>query len=233
MIVVRRAIERKHQGRKLEAWLTFDPQNEADPLAQGFGTVLGLDEVCLAGGARVPRPPREDSEMLTYVYQGVLAYSGAGTGAGVLQAGEFERMTGGRALRRDVMNGSRTHAVRFFQMAFRAELPQREPGCENQRFSAAERRDGLRVVASRDGRQGSLRLQHDAFVYSALLEPGQHVACALGRGRHAWLHVVQGEVTLVDSTLTAGDGAGIADDHAVSLTAHEPSEILLADVRAP
>ena len=104
------------------------------------------------------------------------------------------------------------------------------PGHQQKRFTAAECRDRLRVVASPDARGGSLRINQDALIHSALLEPGQHVVHELSHGRSAWIHVVQGEVTLGDIVLAAGDGAGVTGERAVSLTAREDSEILLVDL---
>ena len=107
-----------------------------------------------------------------------------------------------------------------------------EPGHEQKRFSAAERRGGLCVVASPDARRGSLRLHQDALLYSAMLDPGKHVVHELGEGRSAWLHLVEGEATLGDVVLTSGDGAGLTAERAVSLTAREETEILLVDLGA-
>jgi redox-sensitive bicupin YhaK (pirin superfamily) len=97
------------------------------------------------------------------------------------------------------------------------------------RFSAAERRGWLFLVASPDGRRGSLRLQTDVLVYSALLETGQHLAHDLASGRSVWLHVVDGSVTLDDVVLTTGDGVGISAERAVSLTARGATEFLLLE----
>ena len=98
--------------------------------------------------------------------------------------------------------------------------------------SAAQRRGGLCVVASSDARRGSLRIHQDALVFSALLDPGQHVVHELSQGRSAWLHLVQGEVALGDLILTTGDGAGVSAAPAVSFTAREPTEVLMLDVGA-
>jgi quercetin 2,3-dioxygenase len=112
----------------------------------------------------------------------------------------------------------------------RCSTPELELGREQKRFSAAERHGGLCVVASPDARAGSLRLGQDTSIYSALLDPGQHVVHALAPAHAAWLHVVQGEVTLEDFVLVTGDGAGVITERAVSLTARVDSEILLFDV---
>jgi len=231
MITVRRAKDRRHdRHRKREVWLTFYPQDRADPLADGFGTLEFLDESRLPPGAAVPPHPRGDAEILTYVLEGALAYQDSTGRSGVVQAGEFQRMTAGRGVRHHARNASRTDWAHVFRIWLRPKEAGREPGHEQKRFTAAEFRDRLRVVASPDARRGSLRIDQDVLIHSALLEPGQNVVHELSHGRSAWIHVVQGAVTLGDVVLTAGDGAGVTGERAVSLTARESASILLLDV---
>lgn len=189
-----------------------------------------LDENRLPPRADVPRHARDEAEIVTYVREGTVAYEDSMGHAGVIHAGEFQRMTSALGARHSEANASRADWAHVFQIRLRHSASELEPGREQKRFSAAERRGGLCVVASPDARRGSLRLHQDTRMYSALLEPGQHVVHELSPERAAWLHVVQGEVTLGDLVLTAGDGAGVTTERAVSLTARENSEILLFDV---
>jgi quercetin 2,3-dioxygenase len=231
MIAVRRGKERHHdQRRKREVWLTFYPQDRADPLADGFGTLEFLDEDRVPPGAGIPRRPYDDAEIITYVCEGAITYEDSKGRSGVIQTGEFQRMTAGSGIIRGEANASRTEWAHVFRISLRPSQAGREPGYEQKRFSAAECRGRLRVVASPDARGGSLRMHQDALVYSALLETGQHVVHELSPGRRAWLHVVQGEVTLGDVVLTTGDGAGVAAERVVSLTALANASILLLDV---
>jgi len=240
MVTVRRASERQHrQTSKQEAWFTFDLQetgdavDAAEPHSDDFGALEQLNELRIAPGTGAPRNGRRDVEVVTYVHQGVLAYEDSMGHSGVLQAGEFHRVTSGRSLRHSKLNASRTDWAHFYQLWLRPSETELESDHIQKRFSAAERRGGLCVVASPDARRGSLRIHDDALICSALLDPGQHVVRELSQGRGAWLHVVQGEVTLGDAILTSGDGAGITDERAVSLTAREKSEILLVEVASP
>jgi hypothetical protein len=162
------------------------------------------------------------------VLDGALAYRDSLGRSGVLQAGEFRRMTATRGLRSSETNASRKNWTHLFQIGLRSS--DGLPGEEQKRFSSAERRDGLRLIASADARDGSLRIREDARVYSALLQPGQHLVHDLHLGRRAWLHVVSGEITLEDLILTRGDGVGISCARSVSFTAAVESEILLVDV---
>lgn len=231
MITLRRANERHHdRRRKQEVWHTFRADDRTDALAGGFGALETLDEDRLPPGAGVARHPHRDAEIVTYVREGALAHEDSMGRSGVLQAGEFQRMTAGRGIRHSETNASRTDWAHVFQIRLRPSEAGLEPGHEQKRFSAAQRRGGLCVVASPDARRGSLRIHQDALVYSAMLDPGQHVIHELPQGRSAWLHLVQGEVTLGDTVLTTGDGAGVTAEPAVSLTAREEAEILLVDV---
>ena len=231
MITLRRAKERQHQRhRRQETWLTFSPHDLASPLVDGFGTLEILTEDRLLPGAGVPRRPHNHAEIVTYVREGALAYEDSMGRSGVIHAGEFQRMTPGRGIHHSQTNASRTDDAHVFQIGLRPWEADLDSGQEQKRFSAAQRRGGLCVVASPDARKGSLRIHQDALMYSAMLDPGQHVVHELSQGRRAWLHLVQGEVSIGDLVLTAGDGVGISAERAVSLTAREEAEILLIDL---
>ena len=231
MITLRRANERHHdQRRKQDVWFTFYPQDQQSALAGGFGNLELLNEDRLPPAAAVLRPPPHDAEIITYVYEGSLAYEDSMGRSGVVQAGEFQRMTAGRGVRHRESNASRSDWAHVFQVWLRPAEVGLPPSHAQKRFSTAERRGVLCVIASHDGRRGSLRVHQDVQVYSAILEPGQHIVHELLPGRSAWLHIVRGEVTLGDIVLEVGDGAGITEERAVSLTAREETEILLVDL---
>lgn len=230
MIVLRRADERRHERRrKQEAWSTFSSRDPADPLTKGFGTLETLKEGRLSPRAGIRQPAR-DAEIITYVREGTLAYQDALGQAGIIRAGEFQRMTAGHGIRYSEMNASPTDWAHVFQIWLRPSVEQLEPGHEEKRFTAAERRGILCVVASPDGRSGSLKLHEDALVYSTTLERGQHVIHELPPERSAWLHLVHGSADFGTATLNAGDGAGLSEERALSLTAREETEVLLLDL---
>ena len=232
MITLRRDRERHHVRRGgPDVWLTFCAENRADPLADGFGALETLDEDRLPPGAGIPLYPSHDTEIVTYVLEGALAHQDSTGCSGVIHAGEFQRMTTGRGIRHSEANASRYGCAHVFHIWLRPSEAGLAPSQEQKRFSAAQRRGMLCVVASPDGRKGSLRIHQDALVYSAMLDPGQHLVHELLPERTAWLHVVRGEATLGDVVLTTGDGAGVTAERAVSLTAREATEILLCDLR--
>jgi len=233
MITVCRSEERDHvrRGRR-EVWLTFHAGNVAEGGGTGFGGLEHLDEERLApGGSIAPRPPRA-SEVLTFVREGALTHDDSLGHSGVIHAGEFQRMSVLCSSRSVQKNASRTDRAHVFQAWLCPTQAGLGPPCEQKRFSTAERRGGLCLVGAPDARLGSLRIQADALVYSALLDCGQHVVHELPARHRAWLHLVHGEATLGDLVLATGDGAGIVSERAVSLTARSDAELLLFDLGA-
>ena len=231
MITVRRAAERRHDHRQAqEVWHTFDRGPEADASADGFAALAALDESRVPPGGDIPRQPYHEVEVITYVREGAVAQEDAMGRSGVVHAGEFQRRTAGRGVPGRERNASLLDWAHFFQLCLGPRPQGPGPSQEQRRFSTAQRRGRLCVVVSPDGRNESLRIDQDALMYSALLSPGQHIVHELSSPRSAWLHLVQGEVTLDGLVLTAGDGAGITAERAVSLTAREETEILLVDL---
>jgi redox-sensitive bicupin YhaK (pirin superfamily) len=236
MITLRKSGQRQHHLRgKHESWLVFPSEDAAEPASGGFDGLELISEDRLPPGAAIPARPQHDAEIVTYVREGAVAYQDSMGRSGVIHAGEFQRMTNGRGMRHTETNASRTHGAHVFRIWLRSWHTELESAHEQGRFSTAERRGGLRVVAAPDARRGALRIQADAFLYSSLLDVGQHVAHELAPGRNAWLYVVEGSANLGDLVLETGDSAGISAERAVSLTARKQTEFLLLDLgeRAP
>jgi len=232
MIELRRGEERHHiQRGKRDEWLTFHLKDRSHPLAEGFGALAVLNERRLAPGASSALEHCHDAEIVTYVREGTLTHTDSAGHSGVLLAGEFLRRTGTPGIQCSEANASRSDWAHVFHIWLRPAQAERDPEHEQQRFSTAERRGVLRVIASPNGRKGSLRVHQDAEIYSALLDPGQHLVHELLVGRSAWLHVVCGEVTLGELVLHTGDGLGLTAERSVSVTAHKDTEIFLIDLR--
>ncbi len=231
MITLRRAAERHHEHRrKQEVWRTFRPREGACLQTGGFGALESLSETHLPPGAVSASHPRQGAEIVTYVLKGALAQEDSSGSSGVLHAGEFQRMTVGRGTRHRETNASRTDWASIFRIALCPPVAGLGSVHEQRRFASAQRHNMLCVVASPDGRAGSLRLLQDALVCSSVLDPGHHLIHELLPGRTAWLHVVAGEASVQDLILTQGDGLGVTVERAVSLTAQENTEILLVDL---
>lgn len=236
MIRLRRSAGRRGaEWRDQECWLSFDPWDATHDPSHGFGALLNLIEIVLAPDAVarsgwLQESQARESEALVYVRAGALGFEDSTGGSGVLRAGEFQRVAGEPAVGRTEWNASPTHQAHVFRACLLAAetCPAQAQG--PRRVSFAVRRGGLRLVASPDARDGSVRIQQDARIYSALLDPGQHAVHELTTGRVAWLHLVRGEATLGDVVLTTGDGAGVEGERCVSLTARRDTEVLLIDL---
>jgi redox-sensitive bicupin YhaK (pirin superfamily) len=233
MIAVRRAEER-HRTRmpKRAAWASFRERDPEDPWRAGFGALEALHEQQFAGGARMALRSDHPVELISYVLVGAVEHEDADGRAALLQAGEFQCVTLGRGADHRQQNRSPTQPAQVFQVRLRISTSGFEPRQEQRRFSTAQRRGRLCVVAALGG--GSwLQLSEDILVCSALLDPGQHVVHELRAGRAGWLHVVNGTVRLGTVILNEGDAAGLIAERAIPVTAQTHAEILLFDLHEP
>lgn len=233
MITLRTDAQRRHvQFGEHEIWLTFYPERSTVPSTADLRVLAGFEEIHLApDGVAAPRPD-EDVEVVTYVYKGALAQEDSTGESGVVYAGEFQRLAMGPGLAHEETNASRTVPAHLYRIALHPSAAAPDGAHEQRRFAKAQRSNVLCVVASPDGRKGSLRIVEDALVYSSMLGPGHHLVHELLPGRKAWLHVIHGEASLQDIILNPGDGAGVTLEPSVSLTARKDTEILLIDMGA-
>ena len=233
VITFRRAEERRYQARRRErTWLSFDPSvGAALPVAPLEGLQL-LEERRLSpqGGAK---SSHGDMEIITYVREGTLLYEDPTGRSGIIMAGEFQRMTLGVGSRYRDTNASSTDWAHIFQIWLRPTVAGLQPGHEQRRFHTADRSGRLCLVASLDGRAGSLQLHQDTRIFSAILERGLHVAYPVAPKRGAWLHMVDGSATVEGEVLRAGDGAWVAGQPILGLIASQDAEILLLDMVEP
>jgi len=228
MIELRKAEERRVDRRR-QAWLMFHARDKTEAWSSTFAALELFAEYRLSPGAQAPRQPSQRAETLTYVREGALIYENGNGARGVIGAGEFQRLTCERGMKYSEANASRTFGAHIFRFGLRASGAELAPGHQEKRFSAADRRGLLRVVASPDGRQGSLQVHRDVLIFSAMLFPGQHLVHELREGRRAWVHAVHGEVKLGDLVLGPGDGAAVVGERAASFTTREDAEVLLLD----
>ncbi len=231
MIILRRDKERLYlkQGNH-ESWSTFDAQDQANPHKDGFGLLESLEENRLPPSASVAPALCKESEIITYVIEGVLAFVNTTGSPGIINAGEFHRMTAGARIHHSERNASQSNWAHIFQLSLYSCRSEVTRTVEQKLFPVAKRRGALCIIASGDGRMGSLRLQQNVLIYSTILDAGQHLVYEIPQGRIAWLHIVRGKTTLGNFVLTTGDGAGIFAESAISFTADEESEILLLDM---
>jgi redox-sensitive bicupin YhaK (pirin superfamily) len=148
----------------------------------------------------------------------------------VLRPGEFQRMSAGTGVRHSEFNPSDSAVVHLYQIWLLPDRAGHVPSYEQKNFPEAERNAALRLVASPDGRDGSLTIHQDALVFLSSLKKGDEVTHTLRPGRHAWLQVLRGVVRLNETTFSAGDGAAISDESALTIQAAESAEVMLFDL---
>jgi len=232
MLTLRPSEERSHiQNADQNTWMTFNPENETDPLKNGFGALKKINENILSPDMRLrPFQAKNNMLILTYVRKGSIVFKGPGKKHGLLSQCEFQMMNAGPGMKPDGFNASSTDEAQVFQFRFDLEGSDLEPGEMKRLFSLAERRGCLKLIASSDGNGGSLPVRQDFQMYSGLVLEGTHMIHELGPGRRAWLHVVDGKVLINELELQTGDGIGFTDEKSVSFTAKEPSSMILFDL---
>jgi redox-sensitive bicupin YhaK (pirin superfamily) len=168
-------------------------------------------------------------EIISYVLEGSLGHSDSmGTGS-TIRPGEVQRMSAGTGVTHSEMNASEEEPVHFLQIWIVPEKGGIRPGYEQKKFEDDEKRGTLRVVASPDARDGSVKIHQDVTLYTALLEDGQSVTHDFAPNRYGWVQVARGEVQVNGQKLSVGDGAAIADESRVTLTGRD-AEVLLFDL---
>lgn len=228
MILVRKSGERVRDAIVgQDTWHTFGPS--AGQSFARFGNLELLKEGRFERRASVSEP-RTNVEIITYVHAGALNFEDSMGLTGVLRQGDFQRTTAGTGLRYSEVNASSQNEAHVFQLWLRPDRLGLAPGHERKKFTFAERRGVLRLVASPAGVDGSLSIHQDAFLYSAILAKGQHLVHTIGKGRGAWIHIVQGALSVGDAHLETGDGVGLREEECASMFVTAPSEILLLDL---
>ena len=231
MLTIRRSADR---GRADHGWLdtrhTFSFADYHDPRHMGFRALRVINEDRVQPGQGFPTHGHRDMEIISYVLAGGLAHRDSlGTGS-VIQPGDVQRMSAGTGVRHSEYNASAEEPVHFLQIWIEPARRGIAPGYEQRAFPESEKRGRLRLVASPDGRDGSVTLQQDARLYASVLDPGASVTHALAPGRHAWVQVARGAVTLNGQRLEQGDGAAVTDEPTLTITGVTPAEILLFEL---
>ena len=230
-IKIRAAKERGHADHDwLDTWHTFSFADYHDPQFMGFRVLRVINEDVVAPGRGFPTHGHRDMEIITYVLEGALQHRDSlGTGS-IIRPGEVQRMSAGTGVRHSEANASSTEPVRLLQIWIEPARLGIEPGYEQKAFADEDKRDRLRLVASADGAEGSVTLHQDARIYATLLGSGGSVVHPLAPGRHVWIQVARGSLTVNGEHLGRSDGAAISAETAVTLVGEQDAEVLLFDL---
>ena len=231
MITIRPAKER---GGADHGWLntrhTFSFSSYYDPRHMGFRDLRVINEDRVAPGQGFGAHGHRDMEILSYVVSGGLEHRDSMGNGAVVRPHEWQRMSAGTGVQHSEANASADEPVHFYQIWILPKSEGIRPGYEQKLFAPEEKSGRLRLVASGDGREGSLKIHQDVSVFNAVLKDGEEVEHRLASGRHAWLQVVSGSVELNGERLGAGDGAAVSDEGALRILAGGDSEVILFDL---
>jgi redox-sensitive bicupin YhaK (pirin superfamily) len=231
MMEIRRSDER---GYADHGWLrthhSFSFASYYDPDHMGFRTLRVINDDLIAPAAGFPTHSHQDMEIISYVAEGALEHRDSMGNGSVIRPGEVQRMTAGTGVTHSELNPSDTEGTRLLQIWIEPERSGLEPGYEQNFFPEKSRRGRLLLIASRDGRDGSVTIRQDAEIHAGLLGPGDVVVHRIGAGRGIWIQVVRGRARAAETDLAQGDAMALEDTASVEITARDESEILLFDL---
>jgi redox-sensitive bicupin YhaK (pirin superfamily) len=228
---LRRANERGHADHGwLNSYHTFSFADYYDPEAMGFRALRVINEDRVAPGGGFPRHGHRDMEIISYVLEGALAHQDTTGTSSVIEPGDVQRMSAGTGVQHSEMNASSSEPVHFLQIWIIPDRPGHTPGYEQKHFTPEDRRGTLRVVASPDGRDGSITIHQDATLSAGLLGKGESATHAVAADRYAWVQVARGSVEIDGETLVAGDGLAAAGAGELTITGVDDAEVLVFDL---
>jgi len=231
MLEIRRAAERGHAEHGwLDSWHSFSFADYYDPAHMGFGPLRVINEDRIQPGTGFGTHGHRDMEIISYVLEGALAHKDSmGTGSTIVP-GDVQRMSAGTGVMHSEFNHADDAVTHFLQIWIEPNVRGIPPSYEQKHFDAESKRGKLRLVASPDGRDGSVRIHQDASVYAALPGPGDRLAHPLADGRRAYVHVARGKVTVNGQPLEAGDALKATNTKEIVLENGEDAEVLLFDL---
>jgi redox-sensitive bicupin YhaK (pirin superfamily) len=231
VITLRKAADRLHTKIDwLDSWHTFSFGDHYDPDHMGFRSLRVINDDTVQPGQGFGTHPHKDMEILSYVLEGGLSHRDSSGGGGVIRPGDVQRMSAGTGVVHSEFNASDTEPVHFLQIWIVPERQGVKPGYEQKTFPPKDRSGKLRLLASRDGRDGSVTIHQDAAVYGALLGKGERIAFEPSGARHVWVQLARGSIELNGQKLSAGDGAAASGERVLTLQGVDPAEVLLFDL---
>ena len=231
MIKIRRSSDR---GLTKLSWLdsrhTFSFGDYHDPQQMGFSDLRVINEDRLIPAAGFPTHSHRDMEIVTYVLEGALAHKDSTGTSSVIRVGDVQRMSAGTGISHSEYNASQTHPVHFLQIWIMPEKTGLTPGYEQRAFPLDGQQDRWTLIASPNGRDGSVTVHQDVDVWAARLAQGQRTILPLKAARNGWVQTVRGAVIVNGTVLNAGDGAAMSGENSLDVEIRDDSEILVFDL---
>ena len=232
MLTLRKAGDRGHAEHGwLDSWHTFSFADYYDPAHMGIGPLRVLNDDRIQPGTGFGLHPHRDMEILTYVLEGALSHRDSMGNGSVITPCDVQRMSAGTGVTHSERNAadSPTHLLQIWILPGRLGQP---PGYEQSRFPAADKRGRLRLIASPDGKQGSVTIDQDALLHAGLFDGDERATYALSPGRQGYLHIARGSILVNKLSLNAGDAVHWSAPEALEMRAGRDAELLLFDLPA-
>ncbi|SAL22020.1 pirin [Caballeronia arvi] len=231
MIEIRRSNERGHANHGwLDSYHSFSFADYYDPEHMHFGALRVINEDRVAGGQGFGAHGHRDMEIVSYVLDGALAHRDSMGNGSTIRPGDVQRMSAGTGVRHSEFNGSPTETAHFLQIWIIPDAPGGAPGYEEKRFADDEKRGRLRVIASPEGEDGSVKIGADTRIFAGLFDGDERTDFDVPAGRRVYVHVARGAVTVNGETLAAGDAAKLEDVSKVTVEKGDDAEVLLFDL---
>lgn len=231
MLTVRKSIDRGHANHGwLNSYHTFSFANYYDPAHMNFRDLRVINEDWVAGGGGFATHPHRDMEIITYVLEGGLEHQDSMGNRSVIRPGEVQRMTAGTGVTHSEYNASKTDAVHLLQIWVIPERSGLTPEYEQKFYTPEEKRGQLRLIASQDGRDGSVTVHQDLNLYATVLGDGEKVLQPIAPDRHLWVQIARGSAIVNGEILSAGDAAALQAEPTLELIGQTDAEILVFDL---
>jgi quercetin 2,3-dioxygenase len=230
MKMIRRANERGHAEHGwLDSYHTFSFANYYDPKWMGFRALRVINDDLVMPAMGFGTHPHRDMEIITYVLSGALEHKDSMGNGRVIRPGEVQYMAAGSGVQHSEFNPSKTEAAHFLQIWIEPEKKGLKPRYAEKSLNDAPK-GRFNLAVSRAGGEGGVTINQDTDLYLARLEPGDETSHLLKPGRHAWVHIAEGEITVNNEVLKAGDAMALSDETQVRAVANKPSQVLLFDL---
>ena len=231
MISLRKSADRGYADHGwLKSYHSFSFAGYHDPEQMGFGNLLVINEDRIAPGTGFGTHSHRDMEIVSYVLDGAIGHKDSiGNGASIIP-GEVQRMSAGTGIAHSEFNHAADKTTHFLQIWILPKQAGIEPGYEQKTFSDADKRGRLRLVASPDGRDGSVTIHADASLYAGLIDGAERAELALDPKRLAYVHLVRGKLQVNGVALAAGDAAQLAQEARLTLEQGQGAEVLVFDL---
>jgi redox-sensitive bicupin YhaK (pirin superfamily) len=228
---VRKSSERGYADHGwLKSFHSFSFADYYDPRHMGFSVLRVINEDRVAPGQGFGTHGHRDMEIISYVLDGELAHKDSMGNGSVIRPGDVQRMSAGTGVRHSEFNHTQDKTTHFLQIWIEPGVTGITPSYEEKHFGAAEKRGRLRLLASPDGADGSVKLHQDARLSAALLDGEERIEAPLASRRSAYVHVARGEVEVNGVPLGAGDAVMMRDEEKLTLARGKAAEVLVFDL---